>query len=207
MIQIVDYKAGNPTSVKRALAAVGIESAITAAPSQIAEAERVIFPGVGHATATMEVLRQRGLDGALRTAFDRGVPILGICVGAHLVLEASDEGNTPCLGLVPGRVRRFTDLPKGLKVPHMGWNRVRIRSPHPVLEGLPEANELYFVHSYYLQPAGSASVHGTTEYGIEFVSAFSKGNLLAFQFHPEKSGPIGLEMLKRFASWAPEPAC
>ena len=205
MITIVDYNAGNPTSVKRALASVGVASVISPSADVVRDAERIIFPGVGHARATMAVLIERGLDRALSDAFARGTPILGICVGAQLSLGHSEEGDTPCLGLVPGTVRRFPELAKELKVPHMGWNRVRVTRPHPLFEGIPEENEFYFVHSYYLAPADGQRVLATTEHGIEFVSAFEIDNFAAVQFHPEKSGPLGIDILARFARWQPAP--
>jgi glutamine amidotransferase len=203
MITIVDYDAGNPTSVKRALAAVGVDSKISPDADQVRDAERIIFPGVGHARSAMDVLIERRLDRALAAAFARGTPILGICVGAQLSLTRSEEGDTECLGLVPGAVRRFPPLPAQLKVPHMGWNRVVVKRPHPIFEGLGADNEFYFVHSYYLAPVEAARVLATTEHGIEFVSAFAWKNLAAVQFHPEKSGPLGLAMLDRFARWDP----
>ena len=210
MITIVDYKAGNPTSVKRALASVGIDSVISPLAAEVREADRIIFPGVGHAQSTMAVLRERGLDAALRDAFGRGTPILGICVGAQLSLGHSEEGDTTCLGLVPGHVRRFPDMARELKVPHMGWNRVQLRRHHPLFEGVPSDNEFYFVHSYYLAPADADQVLATTEHGIQIASAFAIGNFAAVQFHPEKSGPLGLDILARFAHWTPSkgsPAC
>lgn len=207
MITIVDYDAGNPTSVRRALAAVGVDSLITPDADRVRRSDRIIFPGVGHARSTMAVLTERGLDRALSEAFARGVPILGICVGAQLSLSHSEEGDTPCLGLVPGTVRRFPALfpalPSALKVPHMGWNRVELRRPHAVLAELPRENEFYFVHSYYLEPAAPERVVATTEHGIEFASAFAYESLVAVQFHPEKSGPLGLALLERFARWSP----
>lgn len=210
MITIVDYKAGNPTSVQRALRAVGVNSVISPVAAEVRDAERIIFPGVGHARSTMAVLAERGLDRALSDAFARGTPILGICVGAQLSLSHSEEGDTPCLGLVPGEVRRFPELARELKVPHMGWNRVRIERPHPLFEGLPPDNEFYFVHSYYLVPTDRERVLATTQHGIEFVSAFALDNFAAVQFHPEKSGPLGLGILERFAHWTPSavrPSC
>jgi glutamine amidotransferase len=205
VISIVDYDAGNPTSVKRALAAVGVDSVITPDPEQVRHAERIIFPGVGHARSTMAVLKERGLDQALVDAFARGTPILGVCVGAQLILTRSEEGDTPCLGLVPGTVKRFPTLPAGLKVPHMGWNRITLRGrPHPLFADLPAENEFYFVHSYYLEPEEDDCVLATTEHGVRFASAFAHANLAAFQFHPEKSGPLGLALLERFARWNPE---
>jgi glutamine amidotransferase len=203
MITIVDYDAGNPTSVKRALCAVGIESCVSPDSARVMAAERIIFPGVGHARATMAVLVERGLDQALARAFAAGTPILGICVGAQLSLGRSEEGDTQCLGLVPGTVRRFPPLPAHLKVPHMGWNRIVVTRPHPLLEGVPADNEFYFVHSYYLDPADADQVLATTEHGVEFVSAFAWKNFAAVQFHPEKSGSLGLDLLERFARWVP----
>lgn len=204
MITIVDYDAGNPTSVQRALAAVGAESLISPDPDQVRRAERVIFPGVGHARSAMEVLQQRGLDHALREAFHQGTPILGVCVGAQLSLTRSEEGDTPCLDLVPGKVRRFPELPRELKVPHMGWNRIEVRQPvHPLLQGVPAQNEFYFVHSYYLDPADASSVLAISEHGLQFAAAFAHQNLAAVQFHPEKSGPLGLALLERFTRWSP----
>src|SRR5688572_24661788 len=209
MITIVDYEAGNPTSVKRALAAVGVDSEISPDPAQVRNAERIIFPGVGHARSAMDVLIQRGLDLALSAAFARGTPILGICVGAQLSLTRSEEGDTQCLGLLPGTVRRFPSTPVAaadgakIKVPHMGWNRVVVRREHPLFAALPDDNEFYFVHSYYLAPEAPEHVVATTEHGIEFVSAFAHDNLAAVQFHPEKSGPLGLALIERFTRWDP----
>lgn len=202
MITIVDYAAGNPTSVLRALRAVGEDGLVTPDAERVRRAERIIFPGVGHAASTMSVLRERGLDQALLEAFDRGVPILGVCVGAQLSLSRSEEGDTTCLGIIPGTVRRFPSLP-GLKVPHMGWNRVELSREHPLFDGLPAENEFYFVHSYYLDPRDPERALATTNHGIEFVSALADRNFAAVQFHPEKSGPLGLAVLGRFAKWSP----
>jgi glutamine amidotransferase len=206
MITIVDYNAGNPTSVKRALAAVGVASHVSPSADEVRNAERIIFPGVGHAQSTMAVLIERGLDAALRDAFARGTPILGVCVGAQLSLGHSEEGDTRCLGLVPGSVRRFPELPRELKVPHMGWNRIQLQRPHPLFDAVPPENEFYFVHSYYLKPEQAEHVLATSHHGIEFASAFAVDNFAAVQFHPEKSGPLGLDILARFASWAPAAA-
>jgi glutamine amidotransferase len=203
MITIVDYNAGNPTSVKRALASVGVNSVVSPKPDEVRAAERIIFPGVGHARATMAVLIERGLDRALADAFARGTPILGVCVGAQLSLAHSEEGDTPCLGLVPGAVRRFPQLSHELKVPHMGWNRISLKRAHPLFDGVPSENEFYFVHSYYLEPADPECVLATTTHGIEFTSVFAVDNFAAVQFHPEKSGPFGLDVLERFAHWTP----
>ncbi len=204
-LTIVDYDAGNPTSVRRALSAIGVESVISRDPEVVRRADRVVFPGVGHAASTMRVLRERGLDEALREAYGRSVPLLGVCIGAQLVLSHSEEGDTDCLGLLRGQVRRFPELAAPLKVPHMGWNRVRLLRPHPVLAPLPEQNELYFVHSYFLDPQQEEQVLATSHHGVEFACAFASNSLVGVQFHPEKSGPLGLALLAAFAEW--RPAC
>jgi imidazole glycerol-phosphate synthase subunit HisH len=208
MITIVEYNAGNPTSVRRALAAVGVDSVVSGDSAEVRQAERIIFPGVGRASSTMDVLKARGLDVALREAFARGVPLLGICIGAQVSLSFSEEDDTPCLGLLNGRVRRFPrsvtqhDVAP-LKVPHMGWNRISVRGTHPVLQGVPAVNEFYFVHSYYPDPEDASAVLAHSEHGVDFPCAFAHENLVATQFHPEKSGPLGLELLRRFAHWRP----
>lgn len=203
MITIVDYAAGNPTSVKRALAAVGVESVISADADVVRTAERIVFPGVGRAGATMAVLRERGLDQAVKEAFERGTPYLGVCIGAQVSLSHSEEDDTPCLGLLPGRVRRIPQLDPSFKIPHMGWNRIRLAKAHPVLADLAEQNEFYFVHSYYPDPAAADAVLATSDHGITFPCAFAYRNLVATQFHPEKSGALGLRLFERFAAWTP----
>ena len=201
MIVIIDYQAGNLTSVVRSFRALGVEGEVTADPAVVARATRVVFPGVGAAGKAMATLRELGMDRALKDAFGRGIPLLGICLGAQIILAHSEENhNTPCLGLLPGRTRALPRLP-GLKIPHMGWNTVRFLRPHPVFNGLPQAAEYYFVHSYYPDPAEQAMVLGVTEHGREFPSALGWRNLVATQFHPEKSGRFGLTILKNFLAW------
>ncbi len=200
MVVVIDYQAGNLTSVVRALAALGVAGRVSEDPLAVVEAERVIFPGVGAAGKAMAVLRERGLDEALRQAHANGVPILGICLGAQIILDFSEENDTPCLGLLPGRTQALPKLP-GLKIPHMGWNRVEFRQPHPVFAGLPPAAEYYFVHSFFPQPAKAEMVLGVTEHGVPFVSALGWRNLVATQFHPEKSGRFGLRILENFLAW------
>jgi glutamine amidotransferase len=198
---IIDYQAGNLTSVVRSFKALGVEGRVTQDPALVAAASRVVFPGVGAAGKAMATLKELGLDRALQESFRKGAPILGICLGAQIILEYSEENdNTPCLGLLPGRTR---SLPRqaGLKIPHMGWNRVRFLKPHPVFQGLPEEAEYYFVHSYYPDPAEKAMVLGVTEHGVEFPSALGWRNLVATQFHPEKSGRFGLQILENFLAW------
>jgi imidazole glycerol-phosphate synthase subunit HisH len=200
VIIIIDYHAGNLTSVVRSLKALGVEGTVTQDPAVVAQATRVIFPGVGAAGKAMATLRELGLDQALRQSFGRGIPILGICLGAQIILEASEEYDATCLGLLPGRTK---PLPRAenLKIPHMGWNRVRFLKPHPVFKNLPEGAEYYFVHSYYPAPAQASMVLGVTDHGLEFPSAIGWRNLVATQFHPEKSGRFGLQILENFLAW------
>ena len=199
MTVIVDYGAGNLTSVLRALRRLGREAEITADPEAVAAAERVVFPGVGAAGETMANLRASGLDEALRGAFASGKPLLGICIGAQIVFERSEEDGAECLGLLPGEARKFRA--SGLKTPQIGWNQVRFRKPHPLFEGVPDGAEFYFVNSYHPAPADEGDVYATTEYGLEFASVVGRGNLVATQFHLEKSGEVGLKMLDRFCEW------
>lgn len=203
MITIVDYKAGNLTSVKRALDHLGLAAQISADPEVVRRAERLIFPGVGHAGAAMEVLKIRGLDAALKEAFNRGTPILGICIGCQIILDYSEEGDTPGLNLIPGVCPRFQLQDQALKIPHMGWNTITVTQPHPVLSHLQPRDAFYFVHSYFPQPKDAAAVFATCEYEITFPVAIGRENLFAVQFHAEKSGPLGLQLLENFARWQP----
>lgn len=197
---IIDYQAGNLTSVVRSFRALGVEAQVTQDPGVVVGARRVIFPGVGAAGKAMATLGALGLDQALRQCFQKGIPILGICLGAQIVLEYSEENDTPCLGLLPGRTLALP-RPPGLKIPHMGWNRVRSLRPHAVFQGLPPAAEYYFVHSYYPSPARDGLVLGLTDHGVDFPSAIGMRNLVATQFHPEKSGRFGLRILANFLAW------
>ena len=201
MITIVDYKAGNLTSVKRALDQIGIPNRISSDPEIIRAAERIIFPGVGHAGTAMQVLKERGLDAALKDAYKQETPILGICIGCQIILTRSEEGNTPGLDLIPGACIRFNLKDTALKIPHMGWNAVNVTQPHPILRHLHPGDEFYFVHSYYPQPVDPAVIYATTDYGILFPSVIGAKNLFAVQFHAEKSGSIGLQLLNNFAQW------
>jgi len=200
VLVIVDYRAGNLTSVVRSFKALGVPGEVTQDPKAVIKAQRVVFPGVGAAGKAMATLRELGLDQALKECFQKGIPILGICLGAQIVLDYSEENDTPCLGLLPGRTRALPKQP-GLKIPHMGWNRVRWLRPHAVFKELPAAAEYYFVHSYYPDPARAGLVLGVTEHGVEFPSAMGTRNLVATQFHPEKSGRFGLKILENFLAW------
>jgi glutamine amidotransferase len=205
VIAIVDYKAGNVTSVKRALDHLGIACEITPDPRRIAAAERVIFPGVGHAASAMATLRERGLDTALRAAVAGATPVLGICLGAQVILSHSREGDTECLGLIEGDCPRFELRDDSLKIPHMGWDSISVATPHPVLDGIARGTEFYFVHSYYPQPDSAGDVLATCEYEVVFPAVVGRGNLVATQFHPEKSGEPGLAILRSFSRWDGQP--
>lgn len=204
-LTIVDYNGGNLRSVQRACHAIGIESDFTQDPDAVRRAERLIFPGVGNAQTAMETLVRLGLDAALRDALARGTPVLGICVGAQLVLESSEESLIPCLGLLSGKTLRFRLSDPALKIPHIGWSEVTPARSHVLIDALQPGDEFYFVHSYYPKPAEAANIYATADYGGEFCCALGKDNLFATQFHPEKSGRLGLELLRRFSVWHGSP--
>jgi len=191
---IVDYKAGNLTSVRLAFDALGAETLVTSDPKAVRAAARVVFPGVGAAASAMANLRALGLVEAVREAAV-AKPFLGICLGMQILFEHSEEdGGVDLLGVLPGRVRRFPTVP-GCKVPEIGWNQVKGLS----VEGVPDGSEFYFVHSYYAEKGPCTA--GVTEYaGVEFTAAVRRGRLFATQFHPEKSGRLGLAVLKGFLS-------
>ena len=203
MIAIVDYKAGNLTSVRLAFDAIAIEAVPTADPAVLARADRIVFPGVGAAASAMANLRATGLIDTLRARIAAGVPFLGICLGTQILLDRSEEdGGGDALGVLPGTVRKFTPSDPACKIPHMGWNQVRAARPHPLLEGVPDGSDFYFVHSYYPDPADRGDVIGTTDYaGVVFASMVGRGNVAATQFHVEKSGKTGLHVLRNFARW------
>jgi glutamine amidotransferase len=205
MIGIVDYRAGNLTSVARALKYLGEDCRITDDPEILSGCSHIIFPGVGAAGEAMLNLRLRKLDYRLRQWFEEGIPLLGICLGTQVIFAYSEENDTECLGIVPGSVRRFPEMSdrdgRPLKIPHMGWNRVKFVKPHPVFHGIPAEAEFYFVHSYYPAPADKKWIAGLTDYGRSFCSVVAHKNLLAVQFHPEKSGRPGLEILANFCRW------
>ena len=198
---IIDYDAGNLRSVQRACAQVGLQAQISADPEVVTRAERVIFPGVGAAGSAMRSLTAHGMDAALRETIAAGVPVLGICLGLQISFEYSDENDTRTLALLDGRVRRFSFDRPDLKIPHMGWNEVRVVEAHPLLAGIEAGDEFYFVHGYYPEPENSQDVYATTTYESEFASAVGQGNYFATQFHPEKSGRVGLRLLANFADW------
>ena len=208
MIAIIDYDAGNLTSVQRAVSYLGIECMITKEKAEIEAAERIIFPGVGAAGAAMQSLKRYGLDRALKEALAIGKPVLGICIGSQIILTHSEENDTRCLGMLDGTVRSFapgnrSEGGQKLKIPHMGWNGLDIKQAHPLLSGVSASDEFYFVHSYYPEPQDPNCVIAVTNYGIAFASIVGFNNLFATQFHLEKSGPPGLKILDNFCKWKP----
>ena len=208
MIAIIDYDAGNLTSVSRAISHLGISCLITKDIDQIKAAERIIFPGVGAAGAAMASLQRSGLDVVIKEEFASGKPILGICIGSQIILTDSEENDTACLGIIEGSVFAFTPDSRSsdgqkLKIPHMGWNGIRIEKSHPLLAGVNADDEFYFVHSYYPKPLNNGCVIASTEYGVSFASIIGFDNLFATQFHLEKSGAPGLKILNNFCKWKP----
>lgn len=202
-IAIVDYGMGNLRSVQKALAHVAPadEVAITADPAAIRRADRVVFPGQGAMPDCMRCLNESGLGEAVEEAA-RAKPFLGLCIGQQMLFERSAEGDTPGLGLLPGRVLGFEITP-GYKIPHMGWNEVWQARPHALWRGIADGERFYFVHSYYCEPALASLAAATTRYPDAFTSAIARDNIFATQFHPEKSSAAGLTLLGNFATWNP----
>lgn len=199
MIHVVDYRAGNAPSVVFALERIGIACRLASKPDDLEDATRIILPGVGAAQATIDSLRESGLVEPLtERVLGAKVPFLGICIGLQVLFDHSEEGDVDCLGWVPGRVRRFPD---SRRVPQIGWNEVRPTGPHPLLTDVRRPTYCYFVNSYYAVPDEPADVLGTTEYGLEFCSMVARRNVAATQFHAEKSGQLGLQLLTNFAAW------
>lgn len=199
MIGVIDYRAGNAPSVGYALERLGVPYRLVADPVALRACTAVILPGVGAARATIDSLHEsRLVEPLTRWAVEEQRPFLGICIGLQVLLDHSAEGDVDCLGWVPGRVERFPDT---LRVPQIGWNAVRTTRAHPVTDGLGPDAYCYFVNSYYVVPDDPADALGVTEYGHEFCSVVARGNIVATQFHAEKSGPVGLELLRRFAIW------
>lgn len=179
------------------------DATISANPEDLLKADRVIFPGVGSAASAVGTLANRGLDEALKQFYAAGRPLLGICLGAQIMLEYTEEGKRQCLGLLQGACRRFNFTNRALKVPHIGWNQVEIVRPHPLLKQIQSGDEFYFVHAYYAEPLDDVNIYGLTEYGVTFCSMLGKDNLFATQFHLEKSGRLGLRILEAFSCWKP----
>jgi imidazole glycerol-phosphate synthase subunit HisH len=199
-VAIVDYDAGNTLSVTRALEKVGARVDLTSDPERVDAADAVVLPGVGAFGDCMRKLRERGMDGACGEAFRSGKPFLGVCVALQVIFEGSEESpGVEGLGLLPGEVVRFGG--DRLKVPHIGWNDLSVVRDHPVLEGL-DGEAFYFVHSYFPVPEKKGDLIGETDYGTRFCSAAGRENLVAVQFHPEKSSWAGLKLYENFLAWA-----
>ncbi len=206
MIAIIDYGMGNLRSVEKALQRVGAEVHIITRPEEAAGAEALVLPGVGAFGQAMDRLREAGMDALVKSWVADDRPFLGICLGLQLLFSESEEfGPVQGLGIVPGRVVRFAgpayephDGEPGLKVPHIGWNQIEVVRPHPVTADLPKGAMTYFVHSFYVVPDDSEWTALTSDHGVEFTAAVARGNLFASQFHPEKSGQVGLLMLTNF---------
>ena len=197
MIAIIDYDAGNIKSVEKAMQLLGQEVIITRDRETIMNADKVILPGVGAFGDAMEKLRSYGLDKVIYEVVEKKIPFLGICLGLQLLFEKSDE--TPGvkgLGILPGEVLRIPDK-EGLKIPHMGWNKLELRSPSPLLEGA-EGEYVYFVHSFHAEPEDRSIITSVCDYGMEVTASVGRGNVQAFQFHPEKSSRVGMRLLKNF---------
>ncbi len=208
MLAILDYKAGNQTSVRRALDYLEIPNSITADPATIAKARGIIFPGVGAAGQAMDELATSGLDKVIKEQVLADKPLLGICVGCQILLEYSQENDTKALGIIPGECELFNPAWEDadgtpIRVPHMGWNSVELQKDCALMSGIDAAAEFYFVHSYYPKPKGEYVI-GTTTYGNTFCSIHGAPGLWAVQFHPEKSGRPGLQLLRNFYSYCQE---
>jgi|SRR5579871_573622 len=198
---IVDYGAGNLRSVAKAFVALGYAPFVTSDPAHVEDARALVLPGVGAAGQIMRSLQVLELDDAIRRYIRAGRPFLGVCMGMQVLMDWSDEDSgQECLGVFQGRVERMTS--PGLKIPHMGWNAVRQVQRHPVWTDIPDQSYFYFVHSFVVQPTDPCIVAGRTDYGTEFVSALASENAFCTQFHPEKSGRLGLQLYRNFAEWA-----
>ncbi len=196
MITIIDYGAGNLRSVTNAITQLGYQPKITSSVTELLDAQAVILPGVGAAADTMASLRTLGLADPIRQLIAEGRPFFGVCIGLQVLFTSTEEGGGhECLGILPGRVKR---LPSGMKIPHMGWNQVKQRLSHPIFDGIPDEANFYFVHSYYVEPEDKSLIAADTDYGVTICSVIAKGNLIATQFHPEKSGESGLRMYRNF---------
>ena len=198
---IVDYGKGNLRSVQKAFAEVGFDARITSDAGEIEHADKVILPGVGAFADCVTTLRSKQLDGPIVRHIDKGKPFLGICLGLQMLFDVGyEDGEHKGLGIIPGKCVRFdVDQTRGLKVPHMGWNQLQFKKPSPLFRDLAPESNVYFVHSYYVVPKEADIVAATTDYGGEFTSSIWRDNVMATQFHPEKSQRVGLQILRNFA--------
>jgi glutamine amidotransferase len=196
-IAIIDYGIGNLRSVEKAFTSQGIDAVISSDRAALESADKLVLPGVGAFAACMNNLRERGLEDFVLAAANSGKPMIGLCVGLQMLFEEGHEfGIHKGLGLLPGKVSRF---PEGLRVPHVGWNQVTIRQPHPIFSDLPDESFFYFVHSYYVQPSDASCILGETDYEMRYASICGRENIVGVQFHPEKSQAAGLRLLRNFA--------
>lgn len=213
MIGVIDYKAGNIQSVRHALDSLKIAYIVAEKPQELQQADRIMFPGVGNAAYAMANVRKTGFDSFIKDKAAQGVPLLGICLGSQILFDYSEEDDTDCLGLLRGTIKHFTNIPSfktamqktaadkaDLKIPHMGWNDITYTEQNcPLFEGIPEETDMYFVHSYVIQPQDVSAVCAYSAYGIQVPAAIHVKNIYACQFHPEKSGIRGLRILRNFA--------
>jgi glutamine amidotransferase len=200
MIKIVDYGMGNLRSVQKAFEKIGADAQVVSSAADLAGAEKLVLPGVGAFRDAIAELKRTGLDRPVREHIAADKPFLGICLGLQLLFDVSyEDGQWEGLGVLRGRVVRFTDQPD-LKIPHMGWNSLEFAQPARIFEGVPEGSSVYFVHSYYVVPEDESVIAARTEHGTRFVSAVARRNLFATQFHPEKSQSVGLRLLTNFAA-------
>lgn len=215
MTGIVDYNAGNIRSVERALDSLKAPFILSKKPAELEKCDRIIFPGVGDATYAMQQLKLTGFDLFLKDWAASGKPLLGICLGSQIIFDFSEEGDVECLGLLKGKIRHFSDVWKekginkdgALKIPHMGWNNLCLKNgSSPLFDGVPENSDFYFVHSYLLCPEDESIIKATADYGVPVPACVSKGNVTAFQFHPEKSGKPGLRILQNYVKGDLTPA-
>ena len=196
-VAIIDYGVGNLRSVEKAFAAVGVDALVTRDRAALANADRLVLPGVGAFATCMRELNRYGFGELIVERVHQGTPLLGVCVGMQMLFEASSEfGKTEGLGLLKGSVKRFDDE---LVVPHVGWNQVTQQINHPLFAQVPQESFFYFVHSYFCEPTDQSAAIGVTEYGVSFVSTVAQKNICGVQFHPEKSQAAGLRLLKNFA--------
>jgi len=200
-LAIIDYGMANLRSVQKAFEHVGVHARIVSRPDEIERAEKVVLPGVGALADAIRTVREKELAGPIVEHIRKGKPFLGICLGLQMLFDVGyEDGEHPCLGVLPGKCVRFdVDEKLGLKVPHMGWNQLTPRKPSPLLRDLLPGSSVYFVHSYHVVPADDSVIATTTDYGRPFVSSIWRDNLFATQFHPEKSQKVGLHILKNFA--------
>jgi len=199
-ITVIDYGIGNLRSVTKALEFLGCQVTLTSDPNEVMRANKLVLPGVGAFGAGMRNLTQLGLVDAIRDAVQRGTPLLGICLGLQLLFDESEEmGRHEGLKLVRGKVVRFPEM-NNIRIPHMGWNALKIRKSEPLFKGVPNGAMVYFVHSYFPVPDDNSVIAATTEHGVEFVSAIAIDNIFGTQFHPEKSSKVGLQILRNFVA-------